>query len=153
MNGYISYPTYPKSFKAKRKLLPKVSKHRINERIQLGVKEIILEHELGRGESEMENVYRIDNAEVKITYNNGNFHAYVREDDRKYDAPIETKIEFEYAKDQYDRDYKVMNFTEDKYRLADDTNKRIEESSKLVADLMALLFLIAGIYIAALIFG
>lgn len=151
MNGYISYPRYPKSFKAKRKLFPKVSKHKINEYIQFGVKKIILEHELGRGYSDMEHTYRIDNVEVKVTYKNGDFHAYIKEGDNEYDAPIETKIEFEYVKDQYDQEYKIMEFTEDKCRLDDDTKRQIEASSNITANLIMLTLFALGFIVASLI--
>ena len=152
MIGYISYPQYPKSFKAKRRLFPKVSKHKINEYIQLGVKAIILEHELGRGKDEMTYTYGVDNVEVKITYKNGDFHAYVKDGDKRYDSPIETKIQFDYAENQYDRDYRIMEFTEDKCKLADETRRRIEESSKMTANLIMVVFLLGGLFIGNLIY-
>lgn len=150
MNGYISYPSYPKSFKAKRKLFNKVSKHKIDEYIHNGISKIILEHELGRGESEMEYSYILENVEVKVTCVNGIFHAYVTENDTTYDAPIEAKIEFDYAEDEYDREWKIRRATHEEYRMAEQTKEYEERNGKLMANLMflgVLVGFVSGLFI------
>ena len=147
MIGYISYPCYPEDFKAKRRYFPKVSNHRINDYIQQGIDEIILEHELGRGKDEMTHIYHIENVTITITYKHGEFHAYVKEGRVTCDAPVESEIEFQYADNLYDRDWKVMKFTEDKCRRSEYTRKREEFISKIKTDAVYLgvAFLIIGL--------